>query len=216
MKNIHKPHAIVFGSSGSIGSECAKTLSENFQVFEARRDTDLSRLDQQFSTAVWAQGMNLTQGFLDTSEKDWEDVFEANFDYTRRTARDLVAANAITAPSNFIFVSSIWSELARDNKSAYISSKSALTGLARALAVELGQRQIRVNCLLPGVIDNKMTRENLTGSQMTNLLSATPTEVLITEQNIARIVEFLALNQSAGISGQSIVVDNGWSIARSL
>ena len=216
MKSNNKQHAIVFGSTGSIGSECVKTLSSNFQVLEATRNTDLSRLDQKFSAAVWAQGMNLTQNFLDTSEQDWNSIFEANFDYIRRTVRDLVLANATTAPSSFIFIGSIWSQLARDNKSAYISSKSALAGLTRALSVELGKQNIRVNCLLPGVIDNKMTRQNLTEAQMTDLLASTPTEALVTEKNIARIVEFLAINESSGISGQSIVVDNGWSIARSL
>ncbi|CAN2230694.1 SDR family NAD(P)-dependent oxidoreductase [Candidatus Planktophila dulcis] len=215
MKSVEKPDAIVFGSNGAIGSECVRVLSEKFQVLKADRNTEFSPNSNKFSTAVWAQGLNYTRNFLDTSEQDWKDIFESNFDYVRKTVKVLLDFNLVNSPCNFIFIGSIWSELSRTNKSAYISSKSALTGLTRALAVELGERRIRVNCLLPGVIDNKMSRNNLTVDQMENLISATPTMELITENNIAQIVEFLALNESCGISGQSIIVDNGWSIARS-
>ena len=215
MKFVEKRDAIVFGSNGAIGSECVRVLSEKFEVHKADRNTEFSPNTSKFSTAVWAQGLNYTRNFLDTSEQDWKDIFESNFDYVRKTVKVLLDFNLVNSPSNFIFIGSIWSELSRSNKSAYISSKSALTGLTRALAVELGERRIRVNCLLPGVIDNKMSRNNLTVDQMDNLISATPTRELITENNVAQIVEFLALNDSCGISGQNIVVDNGWSIARS-
>jgi NAD(P)-dependent dehydrogenase (short-subunit alcohol dehydrogenase family) len=206
---------MVFGSSGAIGSECARVLADRFNVFEANRTTEILQNSYKFSTVVWAQGLNHTSNFLDTTEQDWQNIFEANFDYVRRTVKKLLDYDVVTNPSNFIFIGSIWSELSRSNKSAYISSKSALTGLTRALAVDLGERGIRVNCLLPGVIDNMMSRNNLTSDQIENLSSSTPTNELVNENNIARIVEFLALNNSAGISGQSIVVDNGWSIARS-
>jgi len=213
---LEKPHAIVFGSSGAIGSECARVLSQNFEVFEADRTTIISQGSNQFSTAVWAQGMNYTGSFLDTTEQDWKSIFEANFDYVRKTTKDLLDSDAVSKPSNFIFIGSVWSELSRDNKSAYISSKSALVGLTRALAVELGERGIRVNCLLPGVIDNSMSRSNLAEEQINHLVTSTPTKNLISENDVARFVEFLALNNSCGISGQGIVLDNGWSIARRL
>jgi len=215
MKSIVNSHAMIFGSNGAIGSECARVLSDKFNVFEVDRNTDISQNSYKFSTVVWAQGLNHTSSFLDTTEQDWQNIFEANFDYVRRTVKELLVYDFVANPCNFIFIGSIWSELSRNNKSAYISSKSALAGLTRALAVDLGERGIRVNCLLPGVIDNKMSRNNLTSDQMKNLSSSTPTNELVNENNIARIVEFLALNNSAGISGQSIVVDNGWSIARS-
>ena len=214
MKFVEKPSAIVFGSTGSIGSECAKVLSHEFEVIEANRETKISQCSVKFSTAVWAQGMNHTAGFVETTEQDWENLFEANFHYVRRTVTDLLAFDAVAEPCNFIFIGSVWSELSRENKSAYISSKSALVGLTRALAVELGERGIRVNCLLPGVIDNSMSQSNLTTHQIDRLKTSTPTKNLVSENNVARIVEFLALSNSSGISGQSIVVDNGWSIAR--
>jgi NAD(P)-dependent dehydrogenase (short-subunit alcohol dehydrogenase family) len=215
VKSVEKPHVLVFGSSGAIGSECARVLSDKFDIFEANRNTEISQNPNKFSTVVWAQGLNHTSSFLDTTEEDWQRIFEANFDYVRRTVKDLLMNDLVLNPCNFIFIGSIWGELSRSNKSAYISSKSALSGLTRALAAELGGRGIRVNCLMPGVIDNVMSRNNLSSGQMENLITSTPTTSLINENNIARIVEFLALNNSAGISGQSIVVDNGWSIARS-
>lgn len=206
--------ALIFGSSGSIGGACKDLLSADYEVFEGPRNPNEISDNPVFDTIVWAQGINQTASFVETSETDWESVLEANLHLVRKSIKIMLQRNQIASPSSLIFVGSVWSNFSRKDKSAYIVSKSALEGLCRALAVELAPKGMRVNCVLPGVVDNQMTKSNLTKQQMENVKSQTPGGELICPIDIANTVNFLSSSASQGITGQSIIVDNGWSIAR--
>lgn len=212
MKNDSR--ALVFGSSGSIGSACLEKMAEIGDAFRATRDT--SNLDQgaPYDSVIWAQGVNLTKNFLETSDDDWAKIMDANLHFVRRTAKLLVQKQLLEDPASFVFIGSIWGDFARANKSAYIVSKSALQGLTRSLAIELAPFGIRVNSVLPGVVDNEMTRAHLNPDQIEEITSQTPGGRLISPSDIASTVRFLCSKESRGITGQSITVDSGWTIAR--
>jgi NAD(P)-dependent dehydrogenase (short-subunit alcohol dehydrogenase family) len=171
-------------------------------------------LSGKFSAVVWAQGLNQTKSFLETSEDDWYEIMEANFHFVRKTVKILVNEQLVQRPASFVFISSIWGDYAKNEKSSYVASKSALQGLTRSLAIELAPLGIRVNSVLPGIVDNSMTQSNLSLEQIKKVESETPGGRLITPLEIARIVKFFCSDESIGINGQSITVDNGWTIAR--
>jgi NAD(P)-dependent dehydrogenase (short-subunit alcohol dehydrogenase family) len=123
----------------------------------------------------------------------------------------LIDSKAFNKEARLVVLSSVWQEISRTNKSAYISSKAALGGLVRALASDLGSKNITINAVLPGVTDSKMTNLNLTNVQMESIRKATPTEKLVNLDQLASVIEFLVSKRSLGINGQSIIVDNGWS-----
>ena len=81
----------------------------------------------------------------------------------------------------------------------------------RALASDLGPKNIIINAVLPGVTDSKMTNLNLTNTQIENIRKTTPTAKLVNLDQLASVIEFLVSKKSLGINGQSIIVDNGWS-----
>ena len=89
-----------------------------------------------------------------------------------------------------------------------------MVGLAIGLAADLAQFGIRVNCVMPGVVDNLMTRQNLTAEQLSKIQTETLGGKLISAKDVANVVQFLCSRESSGINGQSIVIDKGWSIAR--
>ena len=124
-------------------------------------------------------------------------------------ALDLINRNA-----SLIIVSSIWEKYAKRNKLSYTISKAAISGLVKSLALDLAENDIRVNAVLPGVVDNKMTRNNLNSKQILKFEEATPGGKLINALDLAFVINFLLNPKSRGINGQSIVVDNGWSINR--
>jgi short-subunit dehydrogenase len=206
--------ALIFGSSGSIGSACKDLLFADYEIFAGPQNPNEIPGAPVFDTVIWAQGINRTLSFIETSEEDWECVLEANFHLVRKSIQILLRRNQFASPSSLVFVGSVWSNLSRRDKSAYIVSKSALEGLCRALAVELAPLKIRVNCVLPGVVENQMTKSNLTDQQMKNVKSQTPGGDLVSPIDVANTIKFLSSSSSQGITGQSIIVDNGWSIAR--
>jgi NAD(P)-dependent dehydrogenase (short-subunit alcohol dehydrogenase family) len=73
-----------------------------------------------------------------------------------------------------------------------------------------------MNAVLPGVVDTPMTRANLDQTQISNIEKQTPTKSLVTSEEVAKAVNWLASAQSSGINGQFIRVDNGWSQIRAI
>jgi len=133
-----------------------------------------------------------------------------------KTLKTLVDYNSFAAGARLVVFSSVWEEVARKNKSAYISSKAAIGGFIRSMACELGDKNISINGVLPGIIDSPMTRKNLSSSQVNQIMDQTPGNKLVKPEEIASIAEFLASKNSQGINGQSITVDNAWTISRNV
>lgn len=205
---------LIFGASGSIGGACFNLMSQVSSAFtHSHSDTEIGN-GAPYDSVIWAQGLNKTEGFLTTPEESWEEILEANLHFVRRSVEKLVKGEFVIKPASFVFVGSVWGRLARQDKSAYVVSKSALEGLTKSLAIDLAPHGIRVNSVLPGVVDNPMTRSNLSEDQIKKIEIETPGQKLVTPENVAHTVRFLCSGDSIGINGQSIVLDNGWSIAR--
>lgn len=96
---------------------------------------------------------------------------------------------------------------------AYAASKAGVAMLARSLASELGIHKIRVNTILPGVIETKMTH-SLLGDPLTraDVLSETPVQRLGTPEDIANLVVFLCSENAGYITGAEILIDGGQTI----
>jgi NAD(P)-dependent dehydrogenase (short-subunit alcohol dehydrogenase family) len=146
----------------------------------------------------------------------WDEIWEANFFFVVKTLKALLNDDSFAEGARLVVFSSVWEEVARKNKSAYISSKAAVGGLIRSMACELGDKNISINGVLPGIIDSPMTRKNLSQEQVNQIIDQTPSKKLVRVEEIARVAEFLASKNSQGINGQSITVDNAWTISRNV
>lgn len=110
------------------------------------------------------------------------------------------------------FISSISSKLGSKGFSAYCASKGALDALARALAVELAPA-VRVNSVLPGVVETGMTKELFTNPDFVSSVRANYPLGLGRPEDVADAVEFLCSDRARWITGQELVVDGGNSIS---
>lgn len=210
MRNV-----LVFGATGALGATCAEEFeAAGWSVTGIGRDLSSLPDKKDINAAVWAQGANHTGSIENTSDEDLSDLWEANVHFIIRSIKILLESKAFVPGARIVVISSVWQEVARQNKLAYITTKSAVGGLVRALAIDLGERQIAINAVLPGVVDSPMTRMNLSASQIEEIQRETPSRRLVTSKQIARIVRFLASEESMGINGQSIIVDDGWAKTR--
>ena len=93
----------------------------------------------------------------------------------------------------------------------YIAAKAAIVGLTRTLAHELGPDKIRVNAVLPGAIaTEKQKRLWYTPEYKAEILASQALKRDILPEDVARLVLFLAADDSSAITNQSYVVDGGW------
>jgi N-methylhydantoinase B len=143
----------------------------------------------------------------------WDSVLDVNLGGVMRLAR--AAARHLTSGGTIIAVSSIagammgWSEHAH-----YGASKASIIGFARSLADELGPRGIRVNVVIPGLIETPQSLDQTASIGADGLRAAVgsvPLRRIGSPQEVADAIRFLASDQAAYITGESVVVDGGIS-----
>jgi NAD(P)-dependent dehydrogenase (short-subunit alcohol dehydrogenase family) len=93
----------------------------------------------------------------------------------------------------------------------YVTAKAAIVGLTRTLAHELGADNIRVNCVLPGaILTDRQKQLWFTEAYQAEILSGQALKRMISPDEVARLVLFLAADDSSAITSQSYVIDVGW------
>jgi NAD(P)-dependent dehydrogenase (short-subunit alcohol dehydrogenase family) len=93
----------------------------------------------------------------------------------------------------------------------YVMAKAAIVGLTRTMARELGPANIRVNAVLPGAIaTERQTRLWYTPEYLAKILDSQALKRQLLPPDVARLVLFLAADDSSAITNQSYVVDGGW------
>jgi 3-oxoacyl-[acyl-carrier protein] reductase len=115
-----------------------------------------------------------------------------------------------TTGGRIINISSIIGSRGYNGMAAYSASKAGMDGLTRALARELGRKQITVNSVAPGYVKTEMSA-TLTGVQLTQIVNRTPLGRLASEEDILGVTRFLLSDAAAMITGQTILVDGGIS-----
>jgi NAD(P)-dependent dehydrogenase (short-subunit alcohol dehydrogenase family) len=148
----------------------------------------------------------------------WEEIFAVNVTAT------FVAAQAFCRkvanfghPGAVINIASVSGLLGEPNRTAYVSSKHAVLGLTKQLAIEYGKRQIRVNAIAPGVIRTPLTEAYFHDSgQMRKIDAGQFIEQYGTPADVANAVRFLASDQSRFMTGSTLVIDGGWSAGKAL
>lgn len=108
-------------------------------------------------------------------------------------------------------VASIWSRIAKPERSLYCGAKAGLAGMARAMAVELAPDRILVNCISPGFTLTDMTRASLSDDELRKLNAQIPLGRLANPDEIASVAAFLCSDQNTYLTGQNIVVDGGFT-----
>ena len=162
----------------------------------------LGGLDGVVLNVGFGEGM-LLEG---TTVEAWDRTFELNV-----RSHFLVAKAALPrlAPGGaFVFVSSIGSLVAGSRMPAYDSSKSALSGLCRHVAIEGARRAVRANVVAPGLVDTPLRQLSSRGRPSPDRLPV-PLGRLGTAWEVAYATVFLLSGESSYVTGQVLVVDGG-------
>jgi NAD(P)-dependent dehydrogenase (short-subunit alcohol dehydrogenase family) len=227
--------ALVIGGYGALGTAVSVALTAaGLKVLRSSRvegsddDPDRFVLDpvsagsEEFrrlpplEAVVWAHGVNVNDSLDQFDSAAFERLIDVNVGTIARNIRDLLGAGRIRDGARLVVISSIWEQVARPGKLSYTVSKAAIGGLVRAAALDLGSRSILINAVLPGVVDTDMTRATLTPEQINSAAAGTAFNRLVTAEEVADMVGYLCSPGNTGVTGQSIHVDLGFSLAHPL
>lgn len=141
-------------------------------------------------------------------DDDWQAVIDTNLSAVFRLSRAVVKPMMKARSGRIINITSVIGSSGNPGQANYAAAKAGVAGMARALARELGSRNITVNCVAPGFIETDMTRA-LSEAQSAAILSQIPLGRLGAAQDIAQAVAFLAGPQAGYITGTTLHVNGG-------
>ena len=145
-------------------------------------------------------------------DDDWSSVIDTNLSAVFRLSRAVLRGMMKARHGRIINITSVVGASGNAGQANYAAAKAGVAGMTRALARELGSRNITVNCIAPGFIDTDMTRE-LSEEQTRLLLAQVPLGRLGDADEIAAAVVFLASAAASYISGATIHVNGGMYMA---
>ena len=177
----------------------------------AQVDTVIAQVEKEFgSVYVLVNNAGITRDNLTMRMKDdeWDAVIETNLKSVFRLSRAVMRGMMKARSGRIINISSVVGHAGNAGQANYCASKAGVTGLSRALARELGSRNITVNCVAPGFIDTSMTRA-LEEKQRAALVANVPLGRLGSAEDVAAAVGFLASPAAAYITGSTIHVNGG-------
>jgi 3-oxoacyl-[acyl-carrier protein] reductase len=146
--------------------------------------------------------------FMRMKDEDWDTVLAVNLTAGFQLSRAALRGMMKRRHGRIIGITSIVGVTGNPGQGNYAASKAGMIGMSKSLAAEVASRNITVNCIAPGFIETAMTHD-LNDKQKEAILDSVPMGRLGTGEEIAAAAIFLASNEAAYITGQTLHVNGG-------
>jgi 3-oxoacyl-[acyl-carrier protein] reductase len=146
--------------------------------------------------------------FVRMSDEDWDAVLEVNLGAAFRLARELVHPMMRRRFGRIINITSVVGVTGNPGQANYCASKAGMIGFTKSLAQEIATRNVTVNCVAPGFVESAMTGK-LNERQKEAIMSMIPMKRMGSGADIAAAVVYLASDEAAYVTGQTIHVNGG-------
>jgi 3-oxoacyl-[acyl-carrier protein] reductase len=177
----------------------------------ARCSGVIEEIQKEFGgVSILVNNAGITQDQLAMRMKDdeWDDVISTNLTAVARLSRAVLRGMMKAKYGRIINITSVVGSSGNAGQMNYAAAKAGVAGMSRALAREIGSRNITVNCIAPGFIDTDMTKA-LNEQQIAALLQQIPLGRFGLPEDIAAAVSFLASTQAGYITGTTLHVNGG-------
>ena len=144
-------------------------------------------------------------------DEEWQQVIDVNLSASFRLSRAVLRGMMKARWGRVVTVTSVVGATGNPGQANYAASKAGLTGMSKALAQEVASRGVTVNCIAPGFIETPMT-DVLSDDQKAGLLERIPSGRLGLPDDVAASVAYLASDEAAYVTGQTLHVNGGMAM----
>ena len=202
--------AIRAGGGAARGFRLDVTLTESVTATVRAVEEALGPIDVLVNNA----GIIFQRKTLELADEEWERILATNLTSMFRCARAVAPSMIARGSGRIINLGSMWGRMGVPQHTAYCVSKAGADALTRCLAVEWARHGIRVNCLAPGYIRTEFSTDEMADERMrSRILSKIPMRRLGEPEEIGPLAVYLASPASEFMTGQTIYLDGGQTIA---
>jgi 3-oxoacyl-[acyl-carrier protein] reductase len=215
--------ALVTGASRGIGLAIATRFkTDGYEVLTpTRAELDLSNQasieeflrtrKQDIDILVNDAGINRVALLDKIQSADLEATLQISLLAPFRLIQALTPGMCARGYGRIVNISSIWSMVSRAGRTTYTISKTALNGMTRSLAIELASYNVMINAVAPGYVLTDLTRQNNSPEEIERISQTIPAHRMAAPEEIANVVSFLCSEQNSYMTGQTVLVDGGYS-----
>jgi len=186
---------------------CNLADKDDVETLVPRAEEALGALDILVNNA----GITRDNIFVRLRDEDWDQVIAVDLTAGFRLARAAVRGMMRRRSGRIIGITSVVGVTGNAGQGNYAAAKAGMIGMTKALAQEVASRHVTVNCVAPGFIETAMTAA-LNEKQRAAILGAVPAGRLGTTDEIAAAVVFLASQEAAYVTGQTLHVNGGMAM----
>lgn len=165
----------------------------------------------QLDILVANAGVTRDNLLVQLRDEDWEQVIAINLSATFRLARAAVRGMMRRRFGRVIAITSVVGITGNPGQANYVAAKAGITGMIKAMAQEYAKRGVTANCVAPGFIVTPMT-DKLNDKQRETIVAKIPASRAGTPAEVAAAVVFLASNEAAYVTGQTLHVNGGMAM----
>lgn len=198
----------VLAGTGRRGAYCVADVSVRAEVKNLAQFAleKMGRVDILVNNA----GMNAPQAIDAVTDDTWDRVLEVNLSSVMALTRELVPQMKSRRWGRVVHISSIMGQVSKERRNVYSATKSALMGLARASALDLGPFGITVNCIAPGPFMTDMPMSVLSDPEKQAFADRTALGRWAQPAELVGPVLMLCSEAGSYVTGQTLVVDGGY------
>ena len=235
-RGIGRAVALALGAAGATVACCARSAEQigataaevgghggrarGFRLDVTRRNeidavvADIGAALGPIDILVNNAGITLDKRSVEVTDDEWDDVLATNLTSTFTLARAVAPGMMEQRRGKIINIGSMYGKIGVPRYAAYCASKAAVEALTRSLAVEWARHGIQVNCLAPGYVNTDIPREAMADEKLRTLfLSRVPARRIGEPEEVATLAVYLASAASDFMTGQTVYLDGGQTIA---
>lgn len=213
---------LLTGASRGIGKAIYDELKNDYEVIAPTKEElnleDIESINNfikncstNFDILINNAGINIIKEIDSILDEDIEKINTTNLVAPLKLIQFASKGMKENKNGKIINISSIWGIRSKEKRTLYSGTKFGLIGITKALARELGEYNILVNAICPGFTATDLTMQSLNKEELEDLQNQIPLKRLASPNEIAKTIKFLISDENSYITGQSIIIDGGFT-----